>query len=113
MITENIIKFGYGDIVIIGSTKRISFQQTKTTGNCGGVVPENIEYTGKKIILDITYEDYCELCKNLKAVKNKEISKFTFKDYIFDFENYNEESINVFKTHLCIAASNYLMAIVA
>ena len=115
MINGNRLKFGYGDICVRsdGLTQRISFQQFKPPAECGGNVPEDVEYIGDKIILEFSYEDYCEFSNYLKQVSDKEITDFIFKGYIFDFANFNEESIKACKKHLNSAMRYYFMCMAA
>lgn len=109
MIVGNELKFGYGDICVGSSAffMELRFQQFKPPAECGGPIPEEVEFIGDKIIMKISYEDYRELKNNLKKVSTKEISSFTFKDYIFDFSNFNEESVKVCELHLDNAMREY------
>ena len=115
MINGNRLKFGYGDIAVgsDGLTQRISFQQFKPPTECGGNVSEDVEYIGEEVILQISYEEYCEFNKQLKSVLFNSISTFSFKGYIFDFTNYNEESVKVCKRHSDSAMYNYFLCMVA
>ena len=99
MIDGNRLKFGYGDICVRSDelTQRMSFQQFKPPAKCGDRVSEDAEYIGDEIVLEFSYEDYCEFSKNLERISNKEIIEFLFKGYAFDFINFNEESIKVCK----------------
>lgn len=102
MIVGNILKFGYGDISVgsDGFFQIISFQQFKPPVECGSkVCNKDVEFIGDKIVLDISYEDYCELKKRL-SLMSKEVNAFDFKGYIFDFSNYNAASVNVVTRHL-------------
>lgn len=115
MIEGNRLKFGYGDISV-GSdklTQRMSFQQFKPPKECGDRVLEDVEYIGNEIILEFSYEDYCDFSKNLKIVSNKETTEFIFKEYIFDFTNFNEESVKVCNKHLNNAMQCYFMCMAA
>lgn len=115
MINGNILKFGYGDIAVgsDGLTQRISFQQFKPPAECGGNVPEDVEYIGEEIVLQISYDEYHEFNKQLKSVLSKEISTFGFKGYIFDFTNYNEESIKACKQRSKSAMYSYFLCMAA
>lgn len=115
MIDGNRLKFGFGDIAV-GSdalAQKIIFQQFKPPAKCGDEVSEDVEYIGDEIILRFSYEDYCEFGENLKRVSNREITEFTFKRYIFDFTNFNKESIKVCKNHLNGAMQLYFMCLAA
>ena len=115
MINGNRLKFGYGDIVVgsDGLTQRMSFRQFKPPAKCGDQVLDDVEYIGYEIILKFSYEDYCEFSKKLEQVYNKETTDFIFKGYIFDFANFNKESINVCKKHLNSAMQYYFMCMAA
>lgn len=115
MIEGKRLKFGYGDICVgsDGLTQRISFQQFKPPAKCGDRILEDVEYIGDIIILKFSYEDYCEFSKNLERVSNKEITEFLFKGYVFDFTNFNEQSIKVCKKHLNSAMQCYFMCMAA
>ena len=106
MINGNRLKFGYGDIAVSsdGLTQR---------GKGGDQVLDDIEYIGDEIILKFSYEDYCEFSKKLEQVYNKETAEFIFKGYVFDFTNFNEESIKVCKKHLNGAMQYYFMCMAA
>ena len=115
MINENRLKFGYGDICVKSDalTQRISFQQFKPPAECGGNVPEDVEYIGEEVVLQISYEEYCEFSRYLKQVSDKKITNFIFKEYIFDFANFNEESIKACKKHLNYTMRYYFMCMAA
>lgn len=110
MIIRNIFKFGYGDISVHsnGIEQVIRFREFKPPGECGEcLLSKDIEYTSDEIILDISYEDYCELRQKIKYVLDKETFVFEFKGYIFDFSNYNEASVKVVSRNLENAMSGY------
>lgn len=115
MIGGNRLKFGYGDICVESDvlTQRMSFQQFKPPAKCGDRVSEDVEYIGYKIVLEFSYEDYCGFIKNLEQVSNKVITEFLFKGHMFDFTNFNEESIKVCKKHLNSAMQYYFMCMAA
>lgn len=115
MIDGNILKFGYGDIAVgsDGFAQIISFQQFKPPAECGCNVTEDVEYIGEEIALQISYDEYREFNEQLKSVLSKEISTFNFKGYIFDFTNYNEESVKVCKKRSEIAMYSYFLCMAA
>lgn len=115
MIEEKRLKFGYGDICV-GSdilAQRMSFQQFKPSAKCGDKVSNDVEFIGDKIVLEFSYEDYCEFIKNHKQIIRLETTEFLFKEYIFDFTKFNEESIKICKKHLNNAMQLYFMCIAA
>lgn len=107
MIIGNILKFGYGDIDVSSNalSQRIGFQQFKPHAECGeNLKGEEIEYIGNAIVFNLTYDIYCKFSEKLNCVLNKEITEFTFENYIFDFNKYNTRSIKT-----CIKALDYAM----
>lgn len=92
-----VLKFGYGDIGVGADSInfQITFQQFKPPSKCGTYTTGKEKYVGKKICITLTYQTYCELMEHLERVKSKEITKFIFKGYTFDFTNYDKESIRV------------------
>lgn len=115
MIEGNRIKFGYGDISVGANqiNRTITFQQFKPAEKCGNEVPESVEFIGDEINLQINYADYIEFSNNLKLVQCKEIYEFSFKDYIFDFTNWNETSIKVCNDKALHAMSLYILCLAA
>lgn len=110
MIIGNILKFGYGDISVssTGIEQVIRFREFKPPGKCGEcLLSKDIEYTSDEIALEISYDEYCEMRQKIKYVLDKETFVFEFKGYIFDFSNYNVESIKVVSRNLENAMSGY------
>ena len=113
MIEGNRIKFGYGDIVIgvaVG-VQTLVFKQLKSPLQCGADVPDNYEVLGDPISIKIDYYDYCNLLEMLEAVREKRYSTIYFKDYWFDFTNYNEKSIKILEQRARTAIAFQLLAI--
>ena len=116
MIEGKVLKFGYGDICVGVNQPRfqISFQQFKPPAKCGETLEnKNIEFIGEKIIITLSFEDSNSFCKLLKEVENKNITEFEFKEYTFDFSNYNSESIKVCRTKARQAIYLHMMCIAA
>lgn len=114
MIDGKRFKFGYGDISVGGDpdARKIFFQQFKPPAKCGdNVNPDGVEWIGEQIFIKIDYEDYVKLNQLLDDVKAREISEFTFKNYVFDFTNYNEKSVEVCKQKSRQAINLYLLAL--
>ena len=112
MIDGNVLKFGYGDIAVNCNSliQAITFQQFKPPQECGENIPKDAEYIGDIIILDFSYDEYNKFNQLLQIVQDRNISKFTFKGYEFNFENYNEKSVKVCKKYLQRAMLLYFMA---
>lgn len=115
MIEGNVLKFGYGDISVSsdGLTQIINFQQFKPPGKCGDDVSNDVEYIGDKITLKISYKEYCEFYNNLQRILSKEISSFNFKEYVFNFTNFNEKSVEACQRNLNNAMYIYLLCAAA
>ena len=114
MIDGKRFKFGYGDISVGGDPvgRKIFFQQFKPSAKCGDNVNFNdVEWIGEQIFIEIDYKDYIKLNQLLDDVKAREISEFTFKNYVFDFTNYNEKSVEVCKQKSRQAINLYLLAL--
>ena len=113
MIDRNKFKFGYGDISIGSNpvTREMCFQQFKPPAKVGdSIIEDEVEWIGEQILIKVGYEDYQELRRLLSRVKSREISEFTFKNYIFDFTNYNEKSVVACEQKLSDAMGLYLLA---
>lgn len=92
------IKFGYGDI-LVGVNRyipRMSFTSIKPPVEVGTTVSyndEDIEICGRVEILEYHIHDlynlFCTVNEDNKIVK--------YKDWTFDFTNYNEKSVEVVK----------------
>ena len=65
------------------------------------------------IKLPVNCDEYDELSNWLYEVENHIIDSFEFKGYIFDFSNYNKESIRVCKKYAYRAISGYLLSLAA
>jgi hypothetical protein len=115
MIDGNVLKFGYGDIATGADvfSRAITFQQFKPPGECGDTLDCEVEYIGEEIVLQLSYEEYCKLDKLMIQIINKNIVMFSFREYIFDFSNYNEESVRVVRRKLNEAISWYLLCCAA
>ena len=116
MIDGNVIKFGYGDVAVGGLRleQQMRFQQFKPPAKIGDhVYPDKVEWVGEVIRLDISYEEYRLFKDSLQEVRDKHIETFEFKGYIFDFTNYNEESIDVCNRKANEAMYCYFMCLAA
>ncbi len=98
MIKDNIIYFGYGDIAV-GCNKLsgdITFQQFKPPQDIGGHVDpniENFEYLSELITLNFNTRDYMTLSNIANLITETKI--YNLNDYILDFTNFNQDSVNV------------------
>ena len=111
MIDGNVLKFGYGDIAVGSYNAIMTFQQFKPHGQCGDCLKygENIEFIGEKIEIKLSYEEFLVLSLHFESVYKGNIKVIPFKDYVFDFTNYNQKSVQVCKEHLNNAMRLYTM----
>ena len=112
MIEGNVIKFGYGDISVGADvfTSIIRFRQVLNPLECGDTrYSMELDFTDNNVSIQINdFNEYYELSKSLNEVEKRNLLQFTFKDYIFDFSNYNEKSIIVVKRYLEMAVVRLL-----
>lgn len=115
MINNNILKFGYGDIAVgVDELQQcMKFQQFKPPTECGKRVYADVEWIGDEIKIYLNWEEYLEFNKLLEGVRCKNISVFDFKDYIFDFTNYNEKSIQTCKKFAELSMKWYILCLAA
>lgn len=116
MIDGKTLKFGYGDIVVDADpfTRSMVFQQFRPPGKCGDdIVVTDVDLIGEMITIKIGYKDYENLDELFNKVRAREISEFTFKEYTFDFTNYNEKSVEACKRELVKIMKFYFLAMVA
>lgn len=100
MIKGNTLYFGSGDIVVSSNSwcysAEVGFTNIKLPCKCGDTITKeierNIEFYDS---ISITLEDY-ELY-NLLCNVDENNTIFIYKDYIFDFTNFNKESVRVCK----------------
>ena len=94
MINGNVIKFGYGDVAVGHCNYTIKFQQFIPKQKPGtNVDADSVVWVGEKIEIPISVSDYYFLMKELDKCVHKRA--FSFKEYIFDFNNFNLNSVKV------------------
>ena len=104
MIENNVVKFGYGDIVVSHNGVYLKFEEVQNPKVIGQCVRDSLDLgfsslTGKQIKLRLnTIESLGEFSNLLKGV-TQENCVFTYIDngvpYVFDFSMYNASSIKV------------------
>ena len=112
MIEGNTLKFGYGDIAV--STKGFNliftpFKPPVEVGtNCFSLFKSGeIEAIGEAIYIKFTdLKDFKELQEKLENVYENKV--FEFKEYTFDFTNYNEISVGILEKGRKIIYTRYL-----
>ena len=112
MIKENCIIFGHGTVLVGASTlpAAISFHSSVAAHAVGMLVENESEKTDKTVSFALNIERYAELSRKLLQVENREADVFTFCGYLFDFSNYNPESIRIIRDHARATMTNYLVA---
>lgn len=112
MIKGNVLYFGTGDIAVgsYSPTQLITFTNIKPPCKCGQTITDemanNIEF-GEKIIIELNdYDLY-----NLFCTVNESNRVIKYREYTFDFTNYNKESIRVCKGHAKNALYMYQLAL--
>ena len=115
MIIDKTIKFGYGDICVGSDTLRstLYFYGIKPPLNVGERITDEVEVVSEKIEFHINYDEYMYISHNLSCVKNGTIRTFYFRDYIFDFTNYNPKSVEVVERHAFQTLLLYRLALAA
>lgn len=116
-VENKILKFGYGDIAVGSSNICLSFRGFKPPVEVGTqmtdefIFKNNIEHTTNWIHFYFTSLE--ELFQFEHLINNvcKESPTFTFKDYVFDFSNYNYESAMCIINHLNVVKTNMLLVL--
>lgn len=111
MVINNRIKFGYGTVGV-GSDIWCGYFKVQTIHppcEPGTLITEacKVEYLGQPVYFHIDTAAYTELSANFEKVRSREISEFTYAGYVFDFNEYNEESVRVCVEHLRRAFYSY------
>ncbi len=99
MIIGNKIKFGHGDVAVMGDSllERITFASMKPPLECGSRITSDMDVEfNEKIIIngDGTLDLY-----NLIKTVNKNNTIVEYKGYVLDFSNYNEKSVEIVLKH--------------
>ena len=104
---DNVLYFGYGDILVNNNLSGLMFVNCKPPLEVGtGLTDELREELGVKYTSDwinisfLTYDEVLYFEKLLDEVLDRTIHYFYFKDYQFNFSNWNPTSIEVIKAHL-------------
>lgn len=104
MIIDNVIYFGYGDILVRADwTGTLTLTEIQPPCIPGGSINYEDKVMIRKIyIYDIEKHniDYLQLMKDVGC---KAITQFPIDNYIFDFSNFNLESIKVVRQAIDIA----------
>ena len=116
--TENkILKFGYGDIAVGSSNICISFRGIRPPVEVGTKLTDEFMFQNKIEVttnwINFYFKSVEELFQFEHLINNvcKESPTFIFKDYVFDFSNYNYESAMCVIHHLDKVKSNMLLTL--
>lgn len=92
MIKGNRILFGYGTILVGDGYNSLTLIEIRPPQEIGENCVNEVEEI-QSIKITASYDSFSTLLKKLDNVKeNKEIE---FQNYIFDFNEYNEKSVDV------------------
>lgn len=110
--------FGYGDIIVNNSTLGLRFIECEPPVEVGTQLTKELkEELGVKFTSDwitipiVTYEEAKYFGKLLDEVEEGITHYFYFKDYQFNFSNWNLKSIEVLRAHLSVVRMNLLACI--
>ena len=117
-VQNNIVYFGYGDVIVNNRTIGLCFRAIDTQVEIGQIVSQeylydnNIEFSTDYINLFLWDLQEIQTLENLlKQVDDKNFAKFTFKDVTLDFSNYNPESVKMVLGNLEAVRCNLLPTI--
>lgn len=115
---DNILYFGYGDILVNSDLICLKFINCKPPVPVGTLLTDevrdkfNVKYTSDWINIPfLTYDEIVDFEKLLDEVLERTTYYFYFKDYQFNFSNWNPTSIEVIKAHLSIVKQTLLMTV--
>jgi hypothetical protein len=94
MIDGNTIVFGYGTIIVRANYFGVSLTETDRPLSLGPVLRETYNTLHLLETVDIEHgDDFIETISNLRKL-NENNSTLKFRDLIFDFNNFNQKSVN-------------------
>ena len=117
-VQNNIVYFGYGNVIVSNKTIGLCFREIDTQVEIGQIISQeylydnNIEFSTDYINLflrDLQEMDALETL--LKQVDGRNFARFTFKDVTLDFSNYNPESVKMVLDKLEMVKCNLLQTI--
>lgn len=115
---DNILYFGDGDILVNNSLGGLMFVNCKPPLEVGTEINDEIKeklgvkYTSDWITIPITtYDEAKYFGKLLDEVTEQTTHYFYFKDYQFNFSNWNPKSVEVIKAHLSVVRMQLLMCL--
>ena len=115
---DNILYFGDGDILVNNSLGGLMFVNCKPPVEVGTELTEDlreklgVKYASDWITIPITtYEEAKYFEKLLDEIAEQKTHYFYFKDYQFNFSNWNPKSIESIRTHLSVFRMNLLLCV--
>lgn len=115
---NNIVYFGYGNVIVSNRTIGLCFRGIDTQVEIGQHVSQeylydnNIEFSMDYINLFLRDLQEMDALENLlKQIDGRNFAKFTFKDVTLDFSNYNPESVKMVLGNLEVVKCNLLQTI--
>ncbi len=114
-IEKKTIYFGYGDVQTgSGASLMLTFTGFKPPMEVGTeIIDQVIEYITEPIKLKFTsIEELMGFKKLVDEIDGETNTYFQYRDYVFDFSNYNPKSIEIILKHIKNLQSHfiYLMA---
>ena len=117
-VQNNIVYFGYGDVITNNRTIGLCFRAIDTQVEIGQPISQeylynnNIEYSTDYINLFLRdFQEMQMLELLLKQIDGRNFAKFTFKDVTLDFSNYNPDSVKTVLDNLEVVKCNLLQTI--
>ena len=117
-VQNNIVYFGYGDVITNNRTIGLCFRAIDTQVEIGQPISQeylynnNIEYSTDYINLFLRdLQEMLTLQNLLEQVDARIINKFTFKDVTLDFSKYNPKSVETVLDNLEVVKCNLLQTI--
>lgn len=106
MMTSTTVYFGYGDIFVQvdKETHSLIFKELERSYECGTHIgADKAKFSGDEIRLDnMSWEDCEEFANLLEAVEEHRIFEFEFGGYMFNFEKFNEGSLQTIGANLAV-----------
>ena len=106
-VDKKIIRFGRGDVQVGGTWSTITFTGFKPPIEIGTRITDevikdkNLEYITEPIRINFkTMEELMSFKKLVEEIDGKTNTYFKYRDYVFDFSNYNQKSIEVVLYHI-------------
>lgn len=94
------IKFGYGNTFVTSNMNILKISITAKSFEIGSTPDPNKRHDiVAEFLILLDYEDIIFLMDKIHKI-NEQNNILTFKNYIFDFTNYNQKSVNAVIKHI-------------